>query len=147
MRKVAGRSVMAGLAIAMLMALVACGGNNDEMPVPPEVEAEIAERIAPAGEVAMASEVVTAPAAASGGARSGDEIYNTKCMICHASGTAGAPILGNASDWAPRIGKGIEALYTNSISGFNGMPAKGLCMDCSDDELKATVDYMVEKSQ
>lgn len=143
MRKVAAWLVMAGLAVV----LAACGGNNDDMPTPPEVEAEIAERIAPVGEVTVASDVVAAPAAGGSVARSGEDVYNSKCMICHASGTAGAPILGNTDDWSPRIGRGIEELYTNAIDGFNGMPAKGLCMDCSDDELKASVDYMVENSQ
>jgi cytochrome c5 len=27
------------------------------------------------------------------------------------------------------------------------MPAKGTCMDCSDDEIIATIDYMLENSQ
>ncbi len=41
----------------------------------------------------------------------------------------------------------MDTLYASAISGFLGMPPKGLCMDCSDDELKATVDYMVEHSK
>ena len=142
MSKLKGCIVLTGLLVAM----VACGGNDD-MSVPPEVEAEIADRITPDGEVMMLAEASQAPAAGSGGARSGEEVYNTKCMICHASGTAGAPMIGKAEDWTPRIAQGMEALYTNAISGLNGMPPKGLCMDCSDDELKAAVDYLLEKSQ
>ena len=142
MSKLKGCIVLTGLLVAM----VACGGNDD-MSVPPEVEAEIAGRIAPDGEVMLVAEASQAPAAGSGGARSGEDVYNTKCMICHASGTAGAPMIGKAEDWAARIAQGSDVLYTNAINGFNGMPAKGLCMDCSDDELKASVDYMVEKSQ
>lgn len=132
--------------VGLMLAVAACSGDNG-MPTPPEVEAEIAERIAPVGEVTKAGDVSSAPVAGTSTARSGEDIYNAKCLICHASGTAGAPILGSVDDWAPRIDKGIEALYTNAIDGLNGMPAKGLCMDCSDDELKASVDYMVEKSQ
>jgi Cytochrome c5 len=41
----------------------------------------------------------------------------------------------------------MDVLYSSSIKGFNGMPAKGLCFDCSDDELKAAVDYMVNQSK
>lgn len=111
----------------------------------------IAERIKPVGEVCVEGDASCASASASAGgaqaARSGEEIYNTACTACHATGAAGAPKLGDSAAWADRIAKGKETLYDHSINGFNGMPAKGLCMDCSDDELKATVDYMVENSQ
>ncbi len=129
------------------LTLVACGGEKEEVKLTGQQEAEMSERLAPAGEVAMASEVGGTPTAGGSGGRSGEEVYNTKCMSCHASGAAGAPKVGAAVEWAPRVEKGIEALYTSAISGFNGMPPKGLCFDCGDDELKAAVDYMVEHSK
>ena len=44
----------------------------------------------------------------------------------------------------PGIAKGIDVLYESTYNGLNGvMPARGTCMDCSDEELQATVDYMV----
>ncbi|MGB2105947.1 MAG: c-type cytochrome, partial [Porticoccaceae bacterium] len=48
---------------------------------------------------------------------------------------------------ADRLTKGIETVYANAINGIGAMPAKGLCMDCSDDEIIATIDYMLENSQ
>lgn len=45
------------------------------------------------------------------------------------------------------IAKGMDTLYTHAIGGFNAMPAKGLCMTCSDDEVKAAVDHMIENSK
>tara|TARA_R110000868_G_scaffold41417_1_gene141637 strand:- start:542 stop:943 length:402 start_codon:yes stop_codon:yes gene_type:complete len=108
------------------------------------------DRIKPAGSVCMAGDDCASGSmqvAASDGPRSGKDVYTSKCATCHATGAAGAPKLGDAAAWSPRIGKGIEVLYTSSIKGFNGMPAKGLCFDCSDDELKASVDYMVENSK
>ena len=79
------------------------------------------------------------------GARDGKTVVETKCSMCHTAGVAGAPKLNNAGDWAPRIAKGIEVLYKHGIEGFGAaMPAKGMCMDCSDDEIKAAVDFMVE---
>lgn len=110
------------------------------------------DRLKPVGELCMAGEDCASPstvqvADASAAARSGDEIYKTKCATCHATGAAGAPKLGDATAWAPRLEKGIETLYQSAINGFNGMPAKGLCFDCSDAELKAAVDYMVENSK
>lgn len=73
--------------------------------------------------------------------------YAQSCAACHNSGAAGAPKVGTAADWAPRLEKGLDAVVQNAINGLNGvMPPKGLCFTCTDDELKAVVEYMVEKS-
>lgn len=95
------------------------------------------------GEVAAAADTAAAPAAA----KTPDSIYNSSCTACHAMGVAGAPAVGNKEAWAPRIAQGKETLYTHAIQGFNLMPPKGTCGSCSDDDIKAVVDYMVEKSQ
>ncbi|MBL4782690.1 MAG: cytochrome c5 family protein [Porticoccaceae bacterium] len=108
----------------------------------------MSERLAPAGSVSLTSEVGSAPVAGSGGgSRSGDEVYNSSCKTCHGSGMAGAPKYGAPEQWTARIDKGMDTLYTSAISGFQGMPAKGLCMDCSDGELKAAVDYLIDGSK
>lgn len=112
------------------------------------VSDDIKARISPVGELCMSGEeCAAAQVVVASGPRSGEEVYTTKCVACHGSGAAGAPKLGDAAAWAPRIGKGVEVLYTHAISGFNGMPAKGLCMDCSDEEIEGSVDYMVSQSQ
>ncbi len=107
------------------------------------------DRIKPAGSLCMAGDdcASAVQVAAASGPRSGQDVYDSKCATCHATGAAGAPKLGDAAAWAPRSAKGIDALYTSAISGFKGMPAKGLCFDCSDDELKASVDYLVDNSK
>ena len=87
--------------------------------------------------------VVASAAAAGGGGAEGR--YNSTCGTCHATGAAGAPKLGDKAAWEPRLAKGMDALYQSSIGGMPpAMPAKGLCMDCSDDELRSIVDYMVD---
>lgn len=110
----------------------------------------VAERIKPAGELCMAGETCAAPVvadAAAGGARSGEAVYSSKCFTCHATGAAGAPKLGDAGDWQARLdARGEDGLYDSAINGFQGMPAKGLCMDCSDEELKAAVDHILAQS-
>jgi len=112
------------------------------------VKDDIADRTSPVGELCMSGDsCAAAPVVVASGPRSGEDIYNSKCLACHNTGAAGAPKLGDAGAWAPRIAKGNDTLYTSAISGFKGMPAKGLCMDCSDDEIKATVDYMVNNSK
>ena len=115
--------------------------------------AAIEERIKPVGEVCLEGDNScggAAVAAAGGGAsRSGEDVYNAACMACHSTGAAGAPKLGDAAGWADRIAKGNDALYSSAIDGIagTGMMAKGGCMNCSDEETKAAVDYMVAGSQ
>jgi len=112
---------------------------------------DIASRISPVGEVCMAGDpcakasAAAAPVAAA--PRSGKEIYEAKCSLCHASGAAGAPKYADNAAWSPRIAKGKEQLYVNAINGIGGMPAKGLCSDCSDEDIQVTVDYMVSAAQ
>lgn len=79
--------------------------------------------------------------------RSGEAVYQSKCTVCHATGVAGAPKLGDTAAWAPRFEKGTDALLATAKTGIRAMPPKGTCMDCSDDELRAAIDYMLEKSK
>ena len=74
-------------------------------------------------------------------------IYDNKCMACHATGVAGAPKLGDKAAWAPRIAAGMDALMANATNGKNAMPPKGTCMECTDEQLKSVVEYMVNASQ
>ena len=71
------------------------------------------------------------------------KIYTEKCQACHATGVAGAPKTHNKDDWAPRLANGIDALVASAKKGKNAMPPKGTCMECSDADLKAVIEYMV----
>jgi cytochrome c5 len=55
--------------------------------------------------------------------------------------------LGDVAAWTDRLAQGDDTLYQHALEGFKGMPAKGLCMDCSEEEIELAVDYMVENSQ
>lgn len=107
----------------------------------------VATNTAPVGETCLQGQPCAAAASASAGgaARTGEQVYNTACHTCHAAGVAGAPKFGDAASWAPHIAKGKDTLYKNAQSGFKAMPPKGLCMDCSSEELDAAVDYMLSK--
>ncbi|MPW30164.1 cytochrome c5 family protein [Agarivorans sp. B2Z047] len=105
----------------------------------------IAERIKPVGEVYLDGELEVAKApAASSGPRAGDAVYNTFCTACHSTGAAGAPMKGDSAAWAPRIAQGDQTMFDHAWKGFNAMPAKGTCGDCSEDEIKAAIAYMIE---
>ena len=81
------------------------------------------------------------------GGVSGQQVYQNSCQSCHAVGVAGAPKLGDKAAWAPRIAAGMDALMASSINGKNVMPPRGACASCSDDDLKAAVEYMVSQSK
>lgn len=116
--------------------------------VPPGTVDEISERLTPFGNLCKAGdECGSAAAAVASGPMSGEEVYNQFCFACHTTGVGGAPLFADGTQWAPRLDKGIDVLYESTINGINTMPAKGTCMSCSDDDLKATVDYMVAQVQ
>ena len=150
-----GNSVSTLIAVALLVAcvyaLTAGRFAGDATPVAPEV---VAARVAPIGTVNTDAAAVAAPTlAAAGGAITaasdapGAATYNRLCQACHASGAAGAPLFGNKEAWAPRIAQGMDTLLQTVINGKGAMPPRGTCGDCSDDDLRATIEYMVSKVQ
>ena len=78
-----------------------------------------------------------------------EQTYMLSCFACHSTGAAGAPKVGagNGAEWEPRMEKGLEAVVANAINGINTMPPKGLCFNCTDDDLAAIVEYMVANSK
>ena len=109
------------------------------------VEDGIVSRIHAVGSICIEGEdCAKALTVAAAGPRSAEDVYNKGCLACHASGAAGAPKFGIAADWTARLALGTELLYSNAINGKGAMPARGLCPNCSDDEVKAAVDYMIE---
>ncbi len=116
----------------------------------------VAERIKPVAQVKVASaetqrEPVKSAAAAPPPGRNGQQVYQATCVACHGAGIAGAPKLGDKSQWAKHIAKGLGTLYTSAVNGVQGstgaMPPKGGNPALSDAEVRAAVDYMVARSK
>ena len=116
----------------------------------------VAERIKPVAQVKVASaetqrEPVKSAAAAPPPDRNGQQVYQATCVACHGAGIAGAPKLGDKSQWAKHIAKGLGTLYTSAVNGVQGstgaMPPKGGNPALSDAEVRAAVDYMVARSK
>lgn len=111
-------------------------------------ERATAERIQAVGKVCVEGkecegvQAAAAAPAAGGAPRSGEAVYNASCAGCHGTGAAGAPKHGDKAAWGPRLAKGKPTLYKHALTGFNAMPPKGMCMTCSDDEIKAAVDFV-----
>ena len=111
------------------LTLMACGGEN------------------PSNETASATPSTAGSASAAEG-HPGEEIYNNYCFSCHTPGLSGAPKLGDAEAWRPRIAKGKDLLVQATIEGVQpAMPPRGMCFNCSDEDIEAAVDYMIEQSQ
>lgn len=113
-------------------------------------EASQRERTQPVGKVYVEGDDIPNPAPAvvtSSEPRTGEQVYNTACAACHGAGVAGAPKLADKAAWAPRIKAGNDALWASLTNGKNAMPPKGMCMDCSEDELKAVLAYVVDAAK
>ncbi|GAB6042663.1 c-type cytochrome [Endothiovibrio diazotrophicus] len=155
-----GTSMAAAAAVVALNLFINSAVTGALRGAPMEDGMTLSQRITPVAnvyttndklpEVAAAPAPAPAPAAAAapaGAARGGEEVYNSVCHVCHATGAAGAPKMGDTAAWAPRIEKGIDALMHSALNGLNAMPPRGTCGNCSDDELKGAIEYMVSKSQ
>jgi cytochrome c5 len=55
-----------------------------------------------------------------------------------------APKYASLEDWSTRIDLGLEKLTLSAIAGKGGMPPRGACMDCTDNEIKLTVQYILD---
>jgi len=137
-------SVIAMRILAIVILTVAAAGASAYAP---GTEAEIRERIQPFGQLRVAVSEETDDAVAEvREPRSGQAIYNQFCVACHQSGVAGSPLM-TAEAWEPRIAQGMDVLYSTVLNGKGAMPAGGTCFDCSEEELRATTDWMVESVQ
>jgi len=107
----------------------------------------IAARLKPAGTVEVAGGgVAAAPVVKQAlAANAGELRYKSTCSVCHETGVAGAPKFRNAADWKTRMATGMDVMLDFAIKGRGGMPPKGTCMQCSDEELKMAIEYMLPK--
>ncbi len=82
-------------------------------------EEAVAQRLQPVGAVQIRD------AANPGVLRTGEQVYTAVCAACHAAGAAGAPKLGDAAAWGPRVATGYEALLNSALKGKGAMGAQG----------------------
>lgn len=81
--------------------------------------------------------------------RDGAQLYGQYCVTCHGSGALGAPGVGKEHRlyWSHEVEEeGFDTLVQEAINGINSMPPRGGCFDCSDEEIRSTVIYMLQKS-
>lgn len=152
--------------VLLFFALAQIIGENKEVNIQ-QRSAVVAERTAPVGKVNIsgqtesssesASSSGSAATASAGGKQTPKQIFDSTCFACHGNeqgvgGIPGSPHFGDKDAWAGRIAQGKDLLYEHAIDGFTGesgvaMPPKGGNPNLTDEEIKATVDYIVENSQ
>jgi len=139
---------MVALTIFLIILAHIVGGGVADSDVKIKAKDEVTlARTAPAGSVVVGEVAEQTAAAPSSETLSGEQVYQSACAVCHAAGIAGAPKLGDAAAWEPRIAQGDDTMYEHAIKGLNAMPAKGGNMSLSDDAVKAAVDYMSSSVQ
>lgn len=159
-------SLVIGFLMLVTAALIA-GAYVLHQQVPHEASAaadlRTQARIAPIGAVYAGSTGAAAQAAAMaaaadaaasqvayGGSLDGALIFDSLCAGCHRSGAGGAPTLV-AAQWEARIPQGRDTLHRHAIEGYTGsagvMPAKGGNPALSDEQVVASVDWMLDNLQ
>lgn len=125
------------IVIIMLTQFVATGEKQAAGTDALEAEA-VAQRIHPVSsvEVKDASDVATL--------KTGEQVFQAVCTACHTSGAAGAPKVGDAAAWGPRIKTGYEALLNSALKGKGAMSAQG-GGDYADVEIGRAVVYMANQ--
>ena len=78
--------------------------------------------------------------------RSGEEVVQHQCVLCHGPGVGGAPKIGDGRAWTERAHAGIDNLMRSAIKGRGGMPPSGGVPDLSEAELRASIVYMLRRS-
>ncbi|WMD22852.1 c-type cytochrome [Achromobacter seleniivolatilans] len=76
----------------------------------------------------------------------GEKLYKSACVVCHASGVANAPRLGDKQAWTPLIAQGEDGMLATVMKGKGAMPPRG---GSSADEatLRAAVQYMMGEAR
>ncbi len=102
----------------------------------------IASRIRPVADAGYTLKDVNAPKVL----LAGEAVFTANCAACHATGAAGAPKVGEASQWGPRVAQGAATLFKHAMEGFKAMPARGGNPELDDVEIQRAVVYMANKS-
>lgn len=73
--------------------------------------------------------------------KNGEAVFKAQCTTCHTAGVAGAPKIGDAAAWGPRIATGYDALVGSAMKGKGAMGAQS-GGDFEDLEIARAVVYM-----
>lgn len=110
----------------------------------PAAGSDLLDREAIATRLEAVGRVEIKDASAPAVVHTGEQVFNAQCTACHTSGAAGAPKIGDADAWAPRIKTGFDALWHSALKGKGAMSPQG-GGEFSDYEIARAVVYMANK--
>ena len=82
--------------------------------------------------------------------QAGRKIFMEFCTNCHGKQPVidiNAPRIDNKKAWHALGMMGIEALLRITTNGVGAMPARGGCFECSDEQLRQTIQYILKESK
>ena len=74
------------------------------------------------------------------------KIYAAYCKTCHDPHPQiplGAPCINDVKEWAKRM-KDKKKLLQHTFEGYQLMPARGGCFECSDEQLVQVIEFMTK---
>lgn len=80
----------------------------------------------------------------------GRKIFHEFCISCHGVEpiiSVNAPRVNNKKHWDNYRKLGMPFLLERTIKGAGAMPARGGCFECSDEQLKEAVQYILDLSE
>lgn len=79
--------------------------------------------------------------------RTGEQVVREHCLQCHERGLFGAPTFRDGPAWQAKLAEaGPAHLWQVVLNGEKAMPPRGNCHNCSDEELRAAVDYLLTEA-
>lgn len=72
-------------------------------------------------------------------------IYGLVCSGCHDHGAYQAPNPAVAAQWQAILAQPLDDTYRHTLQGKGNMPARGLCEICTDQHLRDTVDWLLQR--
>jgi cytochrome c5 len=85
-----------------------------------------------------------------GDPRAGEKVFKEFCSACHAKEPTidvHAPLVSDTKTWQYRAKMGMPTLLKITINGKGAMPARGGCFECSDDQLRQTIQYILDQAK
>ena len=126
--------------LAYLFGVVGSEQSASEKDAAAAAEQKVVANIQPVASVEVAE------AAGAHVEKSGEEIVKGVCIACHGVGALGAPKIGDAGAWSPRLAQGYETLVKHAIEGIRSMPARGGNAELTDHEVADAVAYMANQA-
>lgn len=72
-------------------------------------------------------------------------VYDMVCAGCHAGGAYGAPDPEQPAQWVRILAQPIAQTQRHAREGLGAMPERGLCHLCTDEQLSAVVELMLDR--